>query len=218
MKKLIITFILTLALTFCLCACGNGKVTDEDGFIGSDEEMNQASDNIKDDVNDVKDDVKDKAEDIGNDVKDGAEDIGNDVKDKAEDVGDDIKNGVEKGAEEAKDMGKNIIGDVKDDNNQLAEGNTETTNGSNQTGNSDQNDKSIGTAAEARLNLEEAKQAALSDAGQPAKEATFLKCYLENENGREYYAVEFNAAGSEYDYKIDAYTGRVIAKEQESLQ
>ncbi|MCI8331372.1 MAG: hypothetical protein HFE78_00890 [Clostridiales bacterium] len=218
MKKIIITFILTLALTLCLCACGNGKVTDEDGFIGSDEELDQAGDQIRDDVNDVKDDVQDKAQDIGNDIKDGAEDIGNDVKDKAEDVSDGVKNGVEKGVDEAKDIGENIIGDVKDDNNHLAEGNTEETAGNNQTGNSDNNDRSIGASAKARLNLEEAKQVALRDAGQPAKEATFLKCYLENENGREYYAVEFNAADTEYDYKIDAYTGRVIQKEQESLQ
>ena len=105
MKKIIITFILTLALTIFLCACGNGKVTDEDGFIGSDEELDQAGDQIRDDAGDVKNDVQDKAENIGNDVKDGAEDLGNDIKDKAQDVGDDIKNGVEKGADEAKDIG-----------------------------------------------------------------------------------------------------------------
>ena len=66
--------------------------------------------------------------------------------------------------------------------------------------------------------MQQAQSSALSDAGHTAKNVTFVKSYLENDNGREYYNIKFTTESGEFDYQIDAYTGAVTSKEVESLQ
>lgn len=56
-----------------------------------------------------------------------------------------------------------------------------------------------------------AKNAALAHAGLTTAQATFVKCKLEWEDGRQIYEVEFYTAGWEYDYEIDACTGAVLS-------
>ena len=64
-----------------------------------------------------------------------------------------------------------------------------------------------------RIDLESAKAAAIEAAGFTADEVSFLSVELDNRNGIEYYDIDFNADGKEYDYDIDALTGMVIGSE-----
>lgn len=58
---------------------------------------------------------------------------------------------------------------------------------------------------------ERAKTAALDHAGLSADQVRFVHCYLERDDGRWLYDVEFYADNKEYDYDIDAYTGAVLS-------
>ena len=65
--------------------------------------------------------------------------------------------------------------------------------------------------AEVALSEQEAKQAALDDAGVSASEATFVRSRLDYDDGRRVYEVEFYTANREYDYEIDAATGEILS-------
>lgn len=60
------------------------------------------------------------------------------------------------------------------------------------------------------LTVEEAQSMALAHAGLTGDEAAFTHWELEWEDGRQVYDIEFCAAGTEYDYEIDAATGAVV--------
>ena len=62
------------------------------------------------------------------------------------------------------------------------------------------------------VDLEGAKAAALADAGLKEKDVTFLKTKSDWDDGRETFEVEFYTSdGMEYDYEIDAETGRIVS-------
>lgn len=69
------------------------------------------------------------------------------------------------------------------------------------------------TAQVKRLDMEEAKNAAIQFAGLTSEEVSFRSVELDSRNGIEYYDVEFTADGKKYDYDIDALTGAVIGSE-----
>ena len=130
--------------------------------------------------------------------------IGNEPAEKAEDYADDIKDDIKDAADDAKDKAKDAADDAKDKAK-------------------DAMDKAKGAsvvpvAAGVRLNTEQAKQAALSDAGVNEKQATFYESYLHNQGGREYYDVVFSYGSSEYAYEIDAYTGAVLDRREASAR
>lgn len=61
------------------------------------------------------------------------------------------------------------------------------------------------------LTVEEAKAKALEDAGLTASQVTFTEAKLERDDGRDVYEIEFYTADyKEYDYEIDARTGKVL--------
>lgn len=61
------------------------------------------------------------------------------------------------------------------------------------------------------ISLEEAKAAALDHAGLTAAAVTFTKQKLELDHGRQVYEIEFYTRDyAEYDYEIDAGTGRIL--------
>lgn len=64
-----------------------------------------------------------------------------------------------------------------------------------------------------RIDLDTAKAAAIKAAGFSEADVTFLSGELDIRNGIEYYDIDFNANGKEYDYDIDALTGTVIGSE-----
>ncbi len=64
-----------------------------------------------------------------------------------------------------------------------------------------------------KITLEEAKNAALKDAGVNEADATFTKAKLEDDDGRDEYDIEFYTEDKKYDYEISAYTGKVTDKD-----
>ncbi len=66
------------------------------------------------------------------------------------------------------------------------------------------------SAAEGRLTLDDAKNAALDHAGVSASGATFTKTKLDYDDGREEYDIKFYVGGWKYEYTIDAVTGEII--------
>lgn len=65
------------------------------------------------------------------------------------------------------------------------------------------------------IGKEKAKQAALKHAGVKENNVKALEVKLDKENGKAVYEVEFKASGYEYDYEIDALTGKIIKSEKE---
>ena len=68
-------------------------------------------------------------------------------------------------------------------------------------------------AASNRITLEEAKKVALDDAKLTAADVTFTKAKLDYDDGRAVYDIEFYSGAKEYDYEIDAATGRILDKD-----
>ena len=62
----------------------------------------------------------------------------------------------------------------------------------------------------------EAKKIALRHAGVTESEAAPVKAELDRDESPAVYEVEFTAKGAEYDYKIDAVSGKILKAEQES--
>lgn len=65
-------------------------------------------------------------------------------------------------------------------------------------------------AADGQIDEESAKQIALAHAGLRAEDVTFRKAKLDRDDGRMEYEIEFVAGGMEYEYDIDAATGRIL--------
>ena len=69
-----------------------------------------------------------------------------------------------------------------------------------------------GTASQsAYIGMDAAKSAALSHAGLSASSVNFLRTYLGYDDGRAEYDVEFWSGNKEYDYEIDAHTGKILS-------
>lgn len=69
-----------------------------------------------------------------------------------------------------------------------------------------------GTPDASQLTLEQAKAVALAHAGLTEKEVTYTEQTVDWKNGRQVYEIEFHTADyAEYDYEIDAATGKIIS-------
>lgn len=62
---------------------------------------------------------------------------------------------------------------------------------------------------------EAAKNAALAHAGVSAADAGYIRCELDEDDGRWLYEIEFQVGTVEYEYEIDASSGAVIKAEQD---
>lgn len=65
------------------------------------------------------------------------------------------------------------------------------------------------------ISADRAKEIALVDAGLKEGTAVFLKVKLERDDGRYQYNVEFYSGTAEYDYEIDAITGKILSADRE---
>ena len=98
----------------------------------------------------------------------------------------------------------------------------------NQTQNSDVQNQTQNSATEsaaansqqasAQISLDDAKNAALSDAGLSASDVTYTKDRLDYDDGVSVYEIEFYTSDQSYDYEIDANTGAIRQKSVESFQ
>ena len=67
------------------------------------------------------------------------------------------------------------------------------------------------------IDVEAAKNAALSDAGVDASQAVFTRTRMEREDGVAVYELEFRTSTHEYEYEVNAATGAVHSKGVEAL-
>lgn len=65
------------------------------------------------------------------------------------------------------------------------------------------------------IGADRAKEIALADAGLEEGKAVFLKVRLELDDGRYQYDVEFYSGAAEYDYEIDAATGKILSSDRD---
>lgn len=65
------------------------------------------------------------------------------------------------------------------------------------------------------IDADQAKAAAFNHAGVKASDANTIKCELDRDDGTVHYDVDFKAGGYEYDYEIDAATGKILKSEKE---
>ena len=72
----------------------------------------------------------------------------------------------------------------------------------------------VGSDAE-QISADTAKSLALEHAGLNASEVTFVKAELGKDDGRWEYDVEFRAGNMEYDYEIDADSGKILKSEKD---
>lgn len=71
------------------------------------------------------------------------------------------------------------------------------------------------TTTKKKIGVAAAKSAAFKHAKVKASDAWDVEVDLDTENGKLVYEVSFDAVGYEYDYDIDAYTGKVLRNEKE---
>lgn len=69
------------------------------------------------------------------------------------------------------------------------------------------------TEVKEHIGEKKAKSIALKDAGVKEKDTTYLTVHLDVDDGVEIYEVEFMVGNKEYDYDIDAYTGKILSKD-----
>ena len=69
-----------------------------------------------------------------------------------------------------------------------------------------------------KISLSTAKSTALSDAGVSASNATFTKAKLDYDDGISVYDIEFYTSTHEYEYEINASTGKIISKDLEAFK
>ena len=67
------------------------------------------------------------------------------------------------------------------------------------------------TSSGSYIGEEKAKTIALNHAGVSSSNTTFLRSYLEFDDGRAVYDVDFWSSNREYDYEIDALTGTILS-------
>lgn len=65
------------------------------------------------------------------------------------------------------------------------------------------------------IGTQKAKTIALNDAKVKSSNARFVTAKLDREDGSIVYDVEFYSGNKEYDYEIDAYTGRILSKDMD---
>ena len=62
-----------------------------------------------------------------------------------------------------------------------------------------------------------AKSIALNAAGLSESQVSHIRCYLDRDDGRWEYSVEFWSGTMEYEYEIDAYSGAILSRDMDSI-
>ena len=94
-----------------------------------------------------------------------------------------------------------------------------SSNGSDSSGSSGGKDSAAdnGGGSSSYIGADKAKSIALSDAGVKAATATFTTAKLDRDDGRYVYEIDFYTTDTEYDYEIDATTGKILERDSEPL-
>ena len=67
------------------------------------------------------------------------------------------------------------------------------------------------------IGVDKAKSIALGNAGLKSSDVTFTSAKLERDDGGYVYEIDFHSADTEYDYEIDAVTGKILGQDKEPL-
>lgn len=67
------------------------------------------------------------------------------------------------------------------------------------------------------IGVDRAKEIALSNAGLSAKSVVFTKAKYERDDGVSQYEIEFETSTTEYEYEINAITGKIISRSSEPI-
>ena len=73
------------------------------------------------------------------------------------------------------------------------------------------------TAAQKEIGEKKALKIARKDAGVSKSDIAYSNAHLDMDDGRTVYEVEFQAGEIEYSYDIDAYTGEILDRDQDSI-
>ena len=76
-------------------------------------------------------------------------------------------------------------------------------------------DNASSGVSETLISADKAQKAAFEHAGVKAANAKNVKCELDRDDGTTHYDIEFDAGGMEYEYEINAATGKVLKAEKE---
>lgn len=71
-------------------------------------------------------------------------------------------------------------------------------------------------ADNAGITLEQAKKIALKHVGLSENQVSFIKAKMDKDNGKSIYDIEFYADNTEYDFEIDAKTGKILDYDYDS--
>ena len=72
-----------------------------------------------------------------------------------------------------------------------------------------------GSGGSTYIGMDRAKAAALEHAGLTAGQAAFTHASMDRDHGKMVYELEFRQGRTEYEYKIDAATGRILEHEMD---
>lgn len=67
------------------------------------------------------------------------------------------------------------------------------------------------------LTAEEALDIALGQAGVTREQITNLESYLDREDGRLVYEIDFDAGGTEYSFDVNANTGEIVERDRDII-
>ena len=108
--------------------------------------------------------------------------------------------------------GEIIDRDVKNE----TDGKTETSAKAESTTKASAQNSTQGSAAQ-MISLAKAKSIALKNAKVDSSDAKFVKGKLDKDDGRYEYEIEFISGGKEYEYTIDAKSGKILEKDVETV-
>ena len=74
------------------------------------------------------------------------------------------------------------------------------------------------TTSSGTISLSKAKKIALNDAGLSSSDVTFTKTKLDYDDGVQEYDIEFVTSTKEYEYEINATTGKITSKDVENIK
>ena len=74
-----------------------------------------------------------------------------------------------------------------------------------------------GASPQEDIGIDQAKTIALEDAGVNLGDITFTTAKVEKDDGRSVYEIDFYTADREYDYEIDAATGKILERDSEPI-
>ena len=72
-------------------------------------------------------------------------------------------------------------------------------------------------AATDDIGVDKAIEIALADAGLSANDVQITQQYLDIDDGRNVYEIEFTSGETKYDYNIDAATGNILERDTDSI-